>query len=147
MSRMNTIDMQTTEWGVMDYRKNPITVEQFPTQFVVTLTFNFMITNETIDVNDTRKVASAWCKQHTAEAVIEDLRYMLNISSAKWIGSNVLEFVLPLDSKVDGGYKVTALTLEEIHDQLVTNSLEDGSYEGMPGESFWIVPCSFASKF
>jgi len=144
---MNTIDMQTTEWGLMDYRRNPISVEQFPTGFVVTLTFDFMNTNDTIKVKDAKKVAAAWCKEHTAEAVIADLRYILDISSTKWIGPNVLEIALPPDCTAEYDCKFRALTVEDIHDRLVTNSLEDGSYEGMPGESFWIVPCSFASKF
>ena len=140
--------MQTTEWGVMDYRHNPIIIEQFPTQLVVTLTFDFMNTNESIKVKNTKKVASAWCQTHTAEAVISDLSYTVDITSAKWIGPNVLEMVLPPTVlKISDEYKVSQLTVEEIHKLLLTNSLEDGSYEGMPGETFWIVPCSFASKF
>ena len=138
MSRMNTIDMQTTEWGVMDYRRNDISVEQFPTEFVVTLTFDFMNTNESIKVKNTKKVASAWCQSHTAEAVITDFRYMMDITSTKWIGPNVIEITIPIKKEY---------SIESIVEDFKTNSLEDGSYEGMPGESFWVVPCSFASKF
>lgn len=150
---MDSVDIdQTLECGVMDYRRSPIIIEQSPSQFTVTLRFDFLITSDDVNVRDRKKLASEWCKENTPESVIADLEQVLPIVSAKWTGSNVLEMVLPPTYKVTSVSNDTVsvnrpLSKEYIRIKLQTNPLEDTSFNGNPGKTFWVVPCSFGRKF
>ena len=125
------------EWGLMDYKRNDIIVEQHGEKFIVSLKFKFVLTNEEIDVENKDSLVKKWCAKHTPEQVVEDFGYIYNVSFAAWIEKDVIEFVI--DRERDQ-------TPESILADFKTNSLADGSWEGMPGETFWVVPASFATE-
>jgi len=126
------------EWGVIDYNRDDIIVEQHGEKFIVSLKFKFVPTNEDMQVEDKDSLLKKWCAKHTTEQVVEDFGYIYDISFAAWTEKDVIEFVIDK--------KYPEYTPESILEDFKTNSLADGSWEGMPGETFWVVPASFATE-
>lgn len=121
------------EAGLMDYRGDEIIVEKRKGKLILRLTFSFEEATEN-PVPIPRDFATRWCARFPAGEVADDLGISyskVNIEEARWLEDHVtLEIVL--------SRKKGAPSVEEILLDLETNSLEDGPYEGCPGNNFWI---------
>jgi hypothetical protein len=130
-----SIPLDDQEGGLMDYRRNSIIVrkKKGKNAFSVRLTFTY---EKTIDIEGSFDDI-AWCKNTPPSELVEGwLEYMMFSvvpDSAKWEKDNIFYFEVNND---DG-----KLTKADIISELENESLEDGVYEGGPGD-FWIIPAS-----
>lgn len=124
------------EGGLMDFRQSNIIVrkKKYRNVFGVKLTFTC---NRTTDIDGTIDEV-AWCAKTDITDITDDyLMYIFDEyieGSAKWI-PNTTTLYFELDNKEN------KLRKETIIETLKYDILEDGPYEGMPG-NFWIVPAS-----
>ena len=132
---MTYIDLNESipqEGGLMDFRQNEIIVrrKKYRNVFSVRITFSCCQTSQgyldevawctTSDISNITK----WYLIYLFDEYVE--------GSAKWL-PNSTTLYFELDNKEN------KLTKESIFETLKYDSLEDGPYEGMPG-NFWVVP-------
>ena len=121
------------EAGLMDYRGDEIIVEKRKGKLIIRLTFSFAEASRN-PVPIPRDFEARWCARFSAGEVADELGICyagVDIEAARWLEDHVtLEVILVCGRK--------APSVEEILLDLETNSLEDGPYEGCPGNNFWV---------
>jgi hypothetical protein len=113
---------------------------------VLNLYFKYT-TNKEILIND--KFIQNYIHSFTAdEAINDNFGYVVSCFSyipktAKWLSPMSISFNIKLVKPFDKfcERELERKTVKEmIHDSILHDSLEDGIYEGMPGNSLWVVP-------
>lgn len=123
------------EAGIMDYRYNPIIIEESEDRFTIRLTFTFMMHNS-CDVEVPEGFEKTWCIRHSAEEIAEDIYDIVKPVNAVWI---VAEDIATLSFEImrdEDGYMPSE---EDVYDSLIFNRLEDSVFDALPGRSFWVV--------
>ncbi len=123
------------EAGLMDYRKNEITIVEKDRRFTIILEFSFDQRDE-CDLPTPEDFEARWCakydpKEIAAETMGEEHKIIDAFWSSGAAGANKLTIIL---DNMDEYY-----TEEEVLDDLTYNSLEDAQYEAAPGDGFWVV--------
>lgn len=118
------------EVGLMDYRQNDITVQEKDRTIIVCLDFSFNERDD-CDIPIPTDFAEKWCAKFDAMEVAQDICFeQFEILKAFWEGTKLYIIINNLEE---------LYTPEEVAEDFETESLEDGPYEGCPGESFWVV--------
>ena len=118
------------EAGLMDYRVGDITAQEKDRTIIASITFNFGARDES-DEGLVVGFEEKWCSRFNPKEIAEEaICEEFSILDASW-DHNKLYIII---DNLDGLYEV-----EDVINYLQDNSLEDGPYEGYPGESFWIL--------
>jgi hypothetical protein len=135
------------EAGLMDYRQNEIDVTESDGKLIINLTFDFNSSSYMVP----HHFAERWCGRFSALEIAEDIGFagftqysednkaqcFFEVETARWLEDGVtLEIILNCVDKKDRPAK--NVDLEELIEDLETSSLEDGPYEGCPGNNFWV---------
>ncbi len=117
------------EAGLMDYRGDVTAVEK---DRRITIILNFAF-NETDDclLPIPEDFEEKWCASYNPREIAEDaIGEEYTILDAFWSGTKLHILVDNLDE---------SLNVDEIIDDLESNSLEDGPYEAAAGDGFWVI--------
>lgn len=117
------------EAGLMDYRHNDISIIEKDGRFTVTIQFSFDQRDE-CDLPTPEDFEDKWCASYDAKEIAEETLSMFTIIDAYWTHNKLTMIVDNMDGSI---------TEEELLDDLENQSLEDGQFEGCPGDGFWVV--------
>jgi hypothetical protein len=123
------------EGGLMDYRGGDLTVVDLDGKFGVTLSFCVNITNDAIHKKGLSIFPGEWCAKFDPQHIVDSnwgYNYDIIKGSPKWIKPTTLYFEIVATS---------TLTVNDVAEDIEYDSLEDGVYEGSPGD-FWVIPVS-----
>jgi hypothetical protein len=126
--------------GVLDYRNNPIVVDDYSDEdntFAVELTFSFVeFTDFDGKLLNKKTLVEEWCSKHDAS---DPFYYLPNVKNCQWFGNTLLLSIEKDDEELS--------TVADVQHYFRTMSLEDGEYEGDPEDSFWFIPLKFAKNY
>jgi hypothetical protein len=117
------------EAGLMDYRYHDIDAQEKDSTIIISVTFRFASTAEEDDAP--LDFEEKWCLKFDPKEIAQDtLGEEYDLLDAFWEGDK-------LHMTIDNSSRT--YNADEIAEDLMNNSLEDGPFEACPGESFWVV--------
>ena len=123
------------EAGLMDYRGEEVLVEVCEGKIIIKLTFAFCDHSHN-PVPVPHDFDARWCSKFSAATIADELGVVdiypnMYIQAARWLEDHVT-------LEITAAYEGEPPAIEELLMDLETNSLEDGPFEGFPGDNFWV---------